>query len=250
MKIQKTFLEIAKEQFALDYNCGVHDFFKSGNTITKNLWIEGRRLCRNDVSFMKILCYFNKAVITADEQIIPWAEQNLSEEEPSWLFEFSKLNRINKTLNEFGHEIADVHHYYLPQLDAEEINPKQDVKWFEKQDILQFEHDQRFKQAFMFNPYAPDVLAVAAVDGDRIMGMAGASADSETMWQIGIDVVPEFRGKGMAANLTALIKQEIIKRGKVPFYGTVESHNLSKNVAIQAGFLPVWAEAYSQSIHT
>ena len=44
--------------------------------------------------------------------------------------------------------------------------------------------------------YAPrrerDVLAVGAYDGDRLIGLAGCSADCETMWQIGVDVLPAF----------------------------------------------------------
>ena len=38
------------------------------------------------------------------------------------------------------------------------------------------------------------------------------------------------------------LKQEIIARGKVPYYGTAESHAISRNVAIGSGFLPAWCE--------
>ncbi len=37
-----------------------------------------------------------------------------------------------------------------------------------------------------------DVLAVAAYDQNRLIGLAGCSADCETMWQIGVDVLPEY----------------------------------------------------------
>ncbi len=129
-----------------------------------------------------------------------------------------------------------------------QITPTYQIKWFEQQDIHQFKGDDRFSEALAFEETHPDVLAVAAFDGDRIMGMAGASADSKTMWQIGIDVIPEYRGKGIGASLTALLKQEVLKRGKIPFYGTVESHDISKNIAIRAGFIPAWAELQSRKI--
>jgi predicted GNAT family acetyltransferase len=60
------------------------------------------------------------------------------------------------------------------------------------------------------------------------MGMAGASEDSKTLYQIGINVLPKYRGKGIGTNLVALLKQELLKRGKVPFYGTSVSHIISK----------------------
>ena len=90
------------------------------------------------------------------------------------------------------------------------------------------------------------MLAVAAFDGDGIIGMAGASSDSQTMWQIGIDILPKYRGKGIGTNLVTLLKNEILNRGKIPFYGTVESHFHSQNIAISSGFFPAWAELYSQ----
>jgi GNAT superfamily N-acetyltransferase len=91
------------------------------------------------------------------------------------------------------------------------------------------------------------VLAVAAFEGDNIIGMAGASADSKTMWQIGINVLSEHRGRGIGTNLVTLLKNEILSRGKVPFYGTVGSHFQSQNIAISSGFFPAWAELYSES---
>lgn len=164
----------------------------------------------------------------------------------AWLFEYPKLRHIDNKLQEFGHEIADVHHYYLPNGNFKSIETIANVKWYERDEILQFKNDYRFSEAFAFDENHLDVLAVAAFDGDSIIGMAGASEDSETMWQIGIDVMDEHRGKGIGTNLVILLKNEILKRGKVPFYGTVESHFHSQNIAINAGFFPAWAELYSK----
>ena len=47
--------------------------------------------------------------------------------------------------------------------------------------------------------------------------------------------------------MVALLKHELLKRGKIPFYGTSVSNINSKNVAINAGFFPVWAEVYSKN---
>ena len=148
---------------------------------------------------------------------------------------------------EFDHEIADIHHYYLPKADSDEIKPLTDIKWYEADEILKFKGDNRFGQAFVFDERTPDILAVAAIDKNCIMGIASATEDSKTMWQIGVDVLQKYRGKGIASNLVGLLKQEILKRGKVPFYGTIESHLNSQNVAIKAGFSPAFAELYSKN---
>ncbi|WP_252232948.1 GNAT family N-acetyltransferase, partial [Clostridium sp. ZBS15] len=130
------------------------------------------------------------------------------------------MRRIDYKLKEFGHEIVDIHHYYLPNSNITSIDPIINVKWYEYEEIFQFKNDKRFQEALAFDKNNPDMLAVAAFDGDKIMGMAGASADSKNMWQIGIDVLPEYRSKRIGRSLVALLKNEILRRGKVPFYNT------------------------------
>lgn len=239
-------LKIAKKQLSLDYNCMVSDFEKKENTICENKLITGRRIYDSDGCFLKVVCFGGRTIISTSQQMMPWCQENLFKFDSAWFFQYPNLRRIDEKLIEFGHEIADVHHYYLPNSNMPEIEPIVYVKWYEQKDIFQFEKDNRFGEALAFNENYPDMLAVAVFEGDKIMGMAGASADSKTMWQIGIDVFTEYRSRGIGTNLVLLLKNEILKRGKIPFYGTVESHIQSQNIAISAGFFPAWAELYSK----
>ena len=239
-------IEIAKTQLSLDYNCRLSDFKKKENTIVENKLILGRRVYDSDGCFFKAVCFGDRAIISTSQQMMPWCQEKLSNRQSSWLFEYPMLRIIDKKLQEFGHEIADVHHYYLPNSNLTESKVLMNLKWYEVEDIVQFKDDDRFEEAFAFDENHSDMLAVAALDGNQIMGMAGASADSEVMWQIGIDVLPEYRSKGIGTALISLLRNEIIRRGKVPFYGTVVSHIHSQNIAINAGFFPAYAEVYSR----
>jgi GNAT superfamily N-acetyltransferase len=87
-----------------------------------------------------------------------------------------------------------------------------------------------------------DMLTVGAYDGDILIGLAGCSADGDDMWQIGIDVLPAYRRKGIASALTAKLALEIIKCEKVPFYCCAWSNIPSARNAIRSGFRPAWAE--------
>jgi len=189
-----------------------------------------------------------KAIISSDEKMKPWLEEKIIKKDANWLFDYGNLRLIENKLREFGHEIEEIYNFYLPNPKVAEIKPLTKIKWFDKDEISQFKGDSRFDQAFGFEDNYADVLGVAAFDGDTIIGMAGASEDSSTLYQIGIDVLPEYRGRGIATNLIAILKQELLKRGKVPFYGTSVSHMFSRNVAINAGFFPVWAELCSKKI--
>lgn len=246
MYTKNEILNLAKEQLALDFNCQLSDFDKEGNTITKNILREGRRIYRNDECFLKILCIEGKAIICADDKIIPWLENNILNLDGSWLFDYVNLRKIDNKLRELGHEIAKIPIYYLPNPTKSDIKSFNKMRWFEGDEILQFKDDNRFEEAFAFGEFSPDVLGVAALDGDHIMGMAGASKDSKTLYQIGIDVLPEYRGKGIGTKLVAILKQELLNREKVPFYGTSVSHMASRNIAINAGFFPAWTELYSK----
>jgi GNAT superfamily N-acetyltransferase len=245
---RKGIWEIAGRQLALDYGCRVEDLMQPGITVTKAELREGRRIYDHDGCFMKLLCLGIGAVIQTQEEMMPWVTENLREADPAWLFEYPVLRRLDCELQTCGHEIADVHHYYLPKADGRKTSPLYPVRWYDAGGIPEFEGDIRFGEAFVFGAHYPNVLAVAAMDGDTIMGMAGASADSEWLWQIGIDVMPSYRGMGIGANLTALLSEEIMRIGRVPFYGTAESHILSQRVAIDAGFHPAWAEAYTRKV--
>lgn len=248
MYTKNEIIQIAKTQLALDYSCEVADFEKEVNTIVENKLVEGRRIYNNDGCALKILCFGNKAIISTTTTLMPWFEEKLINADAEWLFEYPKLKAIDKKLQELDHEIADVHHYYLPNPDVQEMDePVYNIKWYEEEEILNFKGDERFGEAFAFDKNHPDMLAVSAWDGDEIIGMAGASADSKNMWQIGIDVSSEYRGKRIGTTLVKLLKNEVLKRGKVPFYGTVESHFHSQNIAINSGFFPAWAELYSRS---
>ena len=77
-----------------------------------------------------------------------------------------------------------------------------------------------------------DVLALGAYDCGKLIGLAGCSADADEMWQIGVDVLPEHRRKGIASALTSKLALEILKRGKVPFYCTKAGRNSKRDEQI------------------
>ena len=48
--------------------------------------------------------------------------------------------------------------------------------------------------------------------------------------------------------LVATIKNEILDKNRLPFYGTAMSHIASQRVALGAGFVPAWSELYCEAI--
>ena len=62
------------------------------------------------------------------------------------------------------------------------------------------------------------------------------------MWQIGVDVLPEYRRQGVASSITSNLAIEILNKGKVPFYCCAWSNIKSVKNALKSGFTPAWVE--------
>lgn len=137
------------------------------------------------------------------------------------------------------------------------------VDLLSEEQIESFRGDKRYSNALGFSERRPDVLVLAAyaVDGaDDTEGagipanadpvaMVGLSDDSPIMRQIGIDVLPAFRGAGIASALVRDAARLTLAEGYLPFYGTSPSHMLSQRVAMNAGLVPTWWEYVSTSLN-
>ncbi len=86
---------------------------------------------------------------------------------------------------------------------------------------------------------------VARHDGE-IVGMAAASADSDEMWQVGIDVVAEYRVGGIGKALVGRLTELLFAKGKLPYYATGMANIPSRKLAMALGYYPAWAEVYAR----
>lgn len=128
------------------------------------------------------------------------------------------------------------------------------VDLLSEEQIESFRGDKRYSNALGFSVTRPDVLVLAAyaVDGEPTDGpvaVVGVSDDSPIMRQIGIDVLPAFRGAGIASALVRDAARLTLAEGYLPFYGTSPSHMLSQRVAMNAGLVPTWWEYVSTSLN-
>ncbi len=228
---------------SLEYNCKPNDFLKSENILTDSKILEGRRVYSSEKYFFHMVTMGNNTVVTADEQLHPYLREFIKDRTGHWLFEIPNLLPLEKELNIWGYSLTQTHHMFLPVHDAQR-ECAYPVKWFEGKEIMQFYGDERFPNAICpeFKPERPDRLVVCAYDGDDIVAMAGCSEDAPHWMQIGIDVMPEYRSKGLGSALVAMMKNRILEQGDIPFYGTGVSNYHSWNIAINCGFRPVWVE--------
>lgn len=228
----------------MEYNCLPGDFDKRDHVVTLPGLHERRRRFSENPFFFKMVTMGGNAVISADIQMHDWLLRFIRDNTGHRLFEHTKLREIDKELERYGKQLFQTHHLFLPLSHTKPQVSLTDVKWFEQEDIHQFYAGNQYPNALceQFIPERPDILAVAAMNGTEIMGMAGCSADTPLLWQIGIDVREEYQGRGIGTQLVFLLKEEIIARGKMPYYGSSLSNIHSWRIALNCGFRPAWVE--------
>ena len=143
------------------------------------------------------------------------------------------------------------------------------VELLDADQFERFRGDKRYSNALGFSVTRPDVLVLAAypveenaseasevtVAGESDpaltdpIALVGVSDDSPIMRQIGIDVLPSWRGAGIASVLVRDAARLTLAEGYLPFYGTSPSHILSQRVAMNAGLVPTWWEYVSTSLN-
>lgn len=247
--MQSLYFDKLRELLALEYNCLPEDFLRSENVLTVSELHEGRRQYSPEKYFFHMVTMGGNTVVTADECLQDFLAEYVTKIQGHWLFELHNLLPIEQELGWFGYTLTQTHHMFLP-CSQTEPTATYPVKWFFDDEIHRFYGDERFPNAICtsFQPERPDRIVVCAYDGERIMGMAGCSEDAPHWQQIGIDVMPEYRSKGVGTYLVTLLKNKISERGDIPFYGTAVANYHSWNIALNCGFKPAWVEIGAKKI--
>ena len=236
---------------AAENNCRPEDFTSAKTTLTTPAKNEKSRKFSPEPSFFHLATTGSSTVICADERVHGELEKLISTvSEPRRLLEHNYLRQIDKILEPYGFQLFTTHHMRLPVGEMKKIPHSLTLKWRREGEFSEFYGMGEFPNAL--NPTEnldrPDVLAVMAYEDGKIIGMAGCSADAPDWWQIGIDVKSDYRSRGIGAALVAELRDEILRRGKIPYYGTGLSNIHSQRIALKCGFLPVWIDLDSEKI--
>ena len=246
---RRTMNDILCMQLSRDYCCYPDEILDMKNHFTEYRPVEfRRRYHEKEECFLKIAVVNGKVLFTGRQDIIGWCKDNYADTGSEWFFEAKNMHRLNERLYQDGYQICMVHPFYISEHKSETDTSGYEIQWYRDTEIEQFRGDDRFDEAFTFCETAPDIIGVAAVKDGKILGMAGASMDSPNMWQIGINVDPDTRAKGIGKMLVTLLKNEILEQDRLPYYGTGMSHIASQRVALGAGFVPAWAELVTDRI--
>lgn len=240
--------QTALRQSAYDCHCAPEDFLRDTNVVTLSQADSRARAYLPLPLACDLVSYGSNVVAQVTEPLREAVTAYLDAYSVAHCFETPNLHALDDRLRPYGLKVCFQAEYFLPDmtllrelpcayplrlLRPSELSPLYTPEW---SNALSMEHPER------------DALAVGAYDGERLIGLAGCSADCESMYQIGVDVLPKWRRQGVAAALTSRLALEIAALGKVPFYCAAWSNLPSVRNALKSGFRPAWVELTARDV--
>lgn len=238
---------IAMEQSARDSGCDAGDFAKGAPVVVFSKEHPEARRYLSLPFYCDLTSYGSNIVASIHPELAGFMNTFLSRHKPQDCFETPVLYLLNQELEKHNMQVCFMAEYFLPDVNMlKDIPCSYSTKLLTQPDFAAL-YTPEWSNALCEKRRELDVLGVGAYDGGRLIGLAACSADCDSMWQIGIDVLPEYRRQGIASALTSCLAQEILARGKVPFYCAAWSNLRSVGNAIKSGFRPAWVEITAKS---
>lgn len=210
-------------------------------TQNKNVFIPSNK------TFFEITTFGDNAVIQADPIMISWCSEKYAETSAKEILDGESLYELETQLRRHGKKLGGEHLRFLYLHPEKNISPPQGYtyKLFEAKDLHLLKDEKAFLNALNFKR---DVIAFGAYQEDNLVALAGADDYMGNLWQIGIDTFSEHRCKGLGTYLVKTLADEIIKAGAVPFYTTWSPNIGSMNLALSAGFTPIWLSYFAENL--
>jgi len=241
-------LNIALKQSAVDMNCRAEDFLSAENVVTLSREHPKARSYLSLPFECDMVTYGSNIVAQVSERTRDVVTAFLEKYPAEHCFETPHIHALDDALEPFGLKTCYMAEYFLPDVRCvRELPCDYELRVLHQEDFAEL-YRPEWSNALCEKRKHLDVLGVGAYDNGRLIGLAGCSADCDDMYQIGVDVLPEYRRRGVASAVTSRLAIEAFKLGKVPFYCAAWCNVKSVRNAVKCGFRPAWVELTARDI--
>ena len=241
-------LAAAIRQSAIDLGCQPGDFARKEPVIvTSGISPDARKYLTQPYAAY-LVSYGSNIVASVSPELRKIVQDYLDKYPLVHTFEPPHLHVLHKALKPLGFGVGTTLEYWLPDADSvRTLDCGYELRVLGQKDFAEL-YRPEWSNALCEKRAELDVLGVGAYDGETLVGLAGCSADCADMWQIGVDVLPAYRRKGIASAVTSRLAMEILNRGKIPFYCCAWCNLASARNAVSSGFRPAWVEMDVRSL--
>lgn len=216
-------INIIKKYLADKFECDVSVLDKKSLNVIKN----------KQKSKLKMLLFYDLILVSSSENMYDYVCEKLKDKNTYEIFEFPFV---------YGQSI-----YFIPNLNKiskqDEIS-KYEFKLFDG-NTDKIELSCGFENAITFeNGKCISNIAYLAYKDGQVIGVAGADKINDNIWEVGIEVLPEYRKDGLATILTKNLTLKILEKGIVPIWSASVSNIGSQAVATNSDYIPLWMETF------
>lgn len=238
----KEILQIALQQSAIDSNCDSSDFLSEKSKLVISKKNEAARKYLELPFLCDFTSYGNNVVASVSEQFENTARKYIERFPAEHCFETPNMHVLMNELRPMGVNVCFMAEYFLPDVNLLTVHDcKYEIRKLGR-DAFSGLYLPQWSNALCEKRKELDMIAFGAFDSGKLVGLAGCSADCDAMWQIGVDVLPEYRRQGIACALTSRLAVEILETGKIPFYCAAWCNVRSVRNAVKSGFKPAWVQ--------
>jgi len=240
------------QQQAIDFNCAPEDFYSSENRVVISKENPKARAYLRLPFFCALTSFGNNIVASVDADIADFVSKYIKDKKIEDCFAPPNIFILNDELRKHGRQITFCAQRSLPDVNL--IKPGSCD--YELKILHPDEYSELYGKSEWSNAVGSgrrkhlDRTAVGAYDEEKLVGLVGSEESCESMWQMGIDVLPDYRGKGVAKALLAKLALEILNVGIVPFGGNRWANVRSLKTQLSCGFKPAWVEMMASSSDT
>lgn len=215
------------QHYAQQLSCTVENFLNDNNIITLRK--------DNSESFFSMFCFGYAAIANIPECMYDWCNNFLNNHKGFRCFDGIQLIEISKELAKYNFSIS-CGQAMLPDLSVKNQLPDTSyrLQLFKRHEMNQL------KNSSIDSINEETEFAYAAFDADKIIGIAPANSCGDNIFEIGIDVLPEYRRGGIASALTMKLTEELLKQDKIPYAITAWSNIASRGVLHRCNYYPSW----------
>jgi len=243
-------LRTVRKILTADFACEERCFDAEGVFIFEAKEVAGSRRFPLPEKSLFVVTMGKGVVVSCSADRMQWVVENLSHLTREEIFSPANIARMGEYVALDGQVMRSPELKYIctqdrfqPCLPPADI----DVVMVEKDGMQELYETGRFPNAmgYRLDPARPRMTASVARYGEQTVGVAGAAADHDEMWQVGIDVLPDYRRRGIGKALVSRLTESLFTKEKLPYYLTSVSNILSRRLAVALGYWPAWVDFYS-----
>jgi len=244
-----TVRRILRSTLALHMCCDETDFDRSDTVIVPFRESKGGLRFPVTRPLLRITSLGCGAIVCCSEDKMEWVHSRFAPKNRDEIFSIGFLADVSSFIESRHQFLAGPVIKYACSIDTFRpivANPPVEICLYHRDRMAEVYELGGFRYALSYNldHDRPDMLATVAFKNDEVVGIAGASADSDNMWQIGVGVADGYHRCGIGKALVNALAKAVIEAGKIPYYSTFPANIASNALAQSLGFWHAWTEIY------